>query len=367
MSPLASLLSLAPPPAQSWFANGALTVLGTGAALPGPPVDTNTLYGLIAPHAPGLGASAMHAMADRMGMQTRHISRSFAARAEAPVPGARNPDLAAAALRAALDDAGLSPGDLGYLIGHTATPAQPLPSNVAHVADAIGFAGPHIELRQACTGFANALMIAFGLLARSDARPVAIVGSETGSLFFDPATAADDRGQLVNLVQMGDGAGAIILGPADQGAHRLCSAWFGATGLGKTPGIQMRSGGSDRAGGDTVLAFDQDFSTIAADGPALFAAGVAAAAHQGLSPHVVDHIIPHQASGRIGAQLAEALAVPLERVFVNADRVGNTGSAAIWIALAALRTQGMQSDATALVLGAEATKYMHGGFHYRHG
>ena len=54
------------------------------------------------------------------------------------------------------------------------------------------------------------------------------------------------------------------------------------------------------------------------------------------------------------------------RVFVNAGRLGNTGSAAVWLALAELRSS-LETGASVLALGAEATKYMFGGFHYVHG
>jgi 3-oxoacyl-[acyl-carrier-protein] synthase-3 len=60
------------------------------------------------------------------------------------------------------------------------------------------------------------------------------------------------------------------------------------------------------------------------------------------------------------------LGIEPSRVFVNADRLGNTGSAAVWLALAELRPC-LESGASALALGAEATKYMFGGFHYVHG
>jgi 3-oxoacyl-[acyl-carrier-protein] synthase-3 len=353
---------------QNWYSHGGLAVLGVGYALPGAPISNDQLFEWVHPHVPDLKARKLKAAADQLGIKTRHISRAFAARVESPAPGARNPDLAARAVTAALTEAGLAANDLGYLIGHTTTPAQPLPSNIAFVADALGYAGPHLELRQACTGFANALMIAFGLLAPRGARPVAIVGSETGSLFFDPAEAATNRDQLVNLVQMGDGAGAIILGRAGSSSHRVSCAWFGATGLGRAPGLQMRWGGSDHPGTPhEVQTFAQDYGAIASGGPALFAAGVSAAAHQGQTPRRATWIIPHQASGRIGAQVGAGLDVPVESVFVNADRVGNTGSAAIWLALAQLRAQGLEKGQTVLALGAEATKYMHGGFLYEHG
>ena len=154
-------------------------------------------------------------------------------RLEIPRKGNRNPELAAAAVRGALSEAGLVAQDLSYLIGHTATPARLIPPNIGQVAGLLGFDGPFVEFRQACTGFANALVFAQGLL-RAGAGPVAIVGSETGSVFFDPLRAAEDAGQLVNLVQMGDGAAAIILAHDDEGAGaRLSHVFYGQIGRGR--------------------------------------------------------------------------------------------------------------------------------------
>ena len=64
--------------------------------------------------------------------------------------------------------------------------------------------------------------------------------------------------------------------------------------------------------------------------------------------------------------LGPFLGIEPTRVFVNAGRLGNTGSAAIWLALAELRSS-LEPGASVLALGAEATKYMFGGFHYVHG
>jgi 3-oxoacyl-[acyl-carrier-protein] synthase-3 len=64
--------------------------------------------------------------------------------------------------------------------------------------------------------------------------------------------------------------------------------------------------------------------------------------------------------------LSPRLQVDPDRIFVNADRLGNTGSAAIWLALAELRPA-LVPGARVLALGAEATKYMFGGFSYVHG
>jgi len=346
-----------------WLSEGAISVLGTGSALPGPPLSTERLLDQLGPW---LGASERNrasAVAAKLGIATRHSSRPWSTRLAPPSPGCSNPELAARAVRAALTEAGVSIWDVGYLIGHTATPAQPMPGNIAFVADLLGYSGPHIELRQACTGFANALMIAFGLLARPDAKPVVIVGSETGSAFLDPERLNIDPSQIINLVQMGDGAGAILLGPARRGSERLHSAWYGAMGLHRSPAIELRGDTAlASATGSGPLQFRHDFRAILATGRTLFTAGAAAAAAHGFDLAYADIVIPHQVSGRIGQQVAEHFDIPVEHVFVNADAVGNTGSAAIWIALHELRGAGVWPGHAAVVLGAEATKFMHGGF-----
>ncbi len=341
-----------------WTSQSHLSVLGTGSALPGSPVSTADLIALIGDRFDIDCAREATAVAQRMAIHSRHISRDFNARHEPARDGDSNADLAARAVRAALADARLKVEDVGFLIGHTTTPQQPLPANIALVADRLDYSGPHVELRQACTGFANALMIATGLLAAPGARPVVIVGSETGSLFFDPLRLALDRGQIVNMVQMGDGAGAIVLGPAVEHGAMIEAAWVGSMGLGRSPGIQQHHGATE---------FDHDFTEILKSGPQLFDSDIVTALALGHSPENADFIIPHQVSGRVKTQAATHLGLSPERLFVNADRVGNTGSAAIWIALAELCGTKLANGARLLALGAEASKFIYGGFAYVHG
>ena len=151
------------PSAQFWHDSRTLKVLGMGTALPGPPVSTAELLARVEKRFGVAVSSRGNRLASRLKIATRHICRDFEARHEVPRRGHSNPDLAATALRAALDEARLEVGDLAYLIGHTASPACLVPPNIALVADRVGFTGPYMELRQACTGFANALVIAQGL------------------------------------------------------------------------------------------------------------------------------------------------------------------------------------------------------------
>jgi len=357
---------LAAPP--SWSDARTLKVLGMGTALPGPPVSTVDLLDRVEERF-GVSISRQgRALAGRLKIATRHLCRDFAARHEAPRPGHSNPDLAAAALREALDQAQIHLHDLAYLIGHTTTPACLMPPNIALVADRLGFSGPYMELRQACTGFANALVIAQGLASAPSAKPIAIIGSETGSVYFDPGRAEDNAGQLVNLVQMGDGAAAIIVAPDDsQPGARLAKNFFGQIGLGHKPGFALAAGGSDSPfveGG--VLEFDHDYTAVQTTGPELFARGAAVARSLGIPVETADRVIPHQANGRMAELLSPHLRIDPNRVFVNANHLANTGSAAIWLALAELRPA-LEPGARVLALGAEATKYMFGGFLYVHG
>lgn len=356
------------PSVQFWHDSRILKVLGMGTALPGPPVSTAELLARVEKRF-GVAVSRRGSrLASRLKIATRHVCRDFEARREVPRRGHSNPDLAAASLRGALDEARLQVGDLAYLIGHTTSPACLVPPNIALVADRVGFTGPYMELRQACTGFANALVIAQGLTSIAGVKAVAIIGSETGSVYFDPQRAGEDVCQLVNLVMMGDGAAAIVVGPEDStvGA-RISSNFFGQVGLGRPPGFTLHAGGSDEPfieGG--ALEFEHDFAAVRNSGPELFYHGAAAARTLGTDVETVDHVIPHQANGRMAELLGPPLGIEPTRVFINAGRLGNTGSAAIWLALAELRTS-LETGASVLALGAESTKYMFGGFHYVHG
>lgn len=345
-----------------------LRVLGMGLALPGPAVSTDALIARVETNFDLSLRDRAEAIAAKLGVERRHLSRDLRAPVEAPRAGDGNADLAARAVRAALDDAGLRTRDLTYLIGHTTTPETLLPPGIAGVADLLCYDGPFAEFRQACTGFANALVMAGGLLAQPGAGPVAIVGSETGSVFFDPRLAAQDRAQLVNMLQMGDAAAAIILAADSDGpGDTLDCLAFGSTGLNTPPGMALRDGGSGHpASAGAVPMFAHDFGTILRTGPGLFVAAAEEARRFGVNLGDARAIIPHQANGRLGELVGDLLDLPPERFVNMARRVGNTGSAAIWAALAEQRPC-LAAGETAVALGAEATKHMFATFRFTKG
>jgi 3-oxoacyl-[acyl-carrier-protein] synthase-3 len=352
---------------QHWSDLRAASVLGTGSALPGEPITTEEILSRLDLRFGVDLRRQGRCIAERLGVATRYISRDLASRHEAPRSGDSNAELAARAVRAALEQAGLRARELSYLITHTATPGTLIPPSAARLADLLEYQGPFVEIRQACTGFANAVVFALGLLSAPGCGPVAIVGSETGSTYFDPLRAAENSGQLVNALQMGDGAGACILGHAAlSGAPQLTATFFGYAGAHLEPGFMLNAGGSDFPPvPGTPLEFHHEYSSIREQGGELFAAGLSAVRGAGVDLDAIDHFIPHQANGRMAELLSSQLGLDAKRIFVNADRVGNTGSAAIWVALHDLRARLLPGERIC-VLGAEATKYMFGGFLYVH-
>jgi 3-oxoacyl-[acyl-carrier-protein] synthase III len=344
--------------------------LGSGMALPGRPLTNDDVVEKLK----GLGFSGIREfsfIARKSGIVTRHFCRDMRGGMEVARQGDSNPDLAARAMSEALDEAGLDVGELGYIFGHTTTPRTLLPPNVSWVADLLEYQGPYAELRQACTGFANALQLASGMLRDTEHAPVGIVGSETGSVFLDPLCAHNGKDQVVNLAQMGDGAAAVIIAP-DRGTEgpRIDTLFYGSAGMGKKPGLTLSFGGSGNpffCKDATVSTFDHDFEYIKDSGLTLFVSGMKAIRNAGVNPDRIQWVIPHQANGKMVDFLSPSLDIPRRKFVTSGDVVGNTGSASVWIALHKLRRSGeLRNGDQVLVLGAEATKFLYGGFIYHH-
>lgn len=345
---------------------GRRRLLGWGSAYPGPALSSAALCARLE-EVFGLRASRRgRILAAKLGVDTRHVCRDFEQAHEAPRAGARNPELAAQAMQHAMHCAGLEPDGLSYLISHTTTPATLLPGGSAEIARYIGHTGAHMELRQACTGFANALQIAFAMTQAPDAAPVGIVGVETGSVYFDPQSLHTHPEQWVNFLQMGDGAAAVVIGPDEVGISGpfLTRAFFGQCQRAPEAGLCLKTGGSDAATVSAgTLHFDHNYDGVLKHGLALLELGREALQSQHFDVHDAAWVVPHQASGALAPWLACTWQLPVDRVCAHAATVGNLGSASIWAALDHLMSRrDTWLGNTALFLGAEATQYSYGGF-----
>ena len=354
---------------STFVADLRLKVLGSGSAMPGPAVDNDTMLAALGRHCGRRAERKARAIAHRLAIHQRHLSRDLDQAEGTLQAGQDAPALCHRALGRALEQAGDGADRLGYLVGHTTSPHTLLPPNIAWVADAMAYQGPYLELRQACTGFANALQVAGAFVNANGMDAVALVGSENGSVFFSMDEAFVTAGQLVNYMQMGDGAGALVIGPDDGSGEQLISDMFiGQIGNGVEPGIALDGGGSASPYCDQGLpVFEHRADTVRQKGHHLFERGLAAVRERGYRLDDFRYIVPHQANGRLGQLLARHLGIPEQRFHITADRYGNLGSAAIWVAFDDLRRSGkLAAGDRVLVLGAEASKFLYGGFIYTH-
>ena len=349
--------------------NARVAVLGSGSALPTQRFKTAELLDRVSAHLTHRQRRRAEKIAQRLAIHTRYFSRSFALARERPLEGDSAPCLGARALRKAAAGRICDGTAFGMLIGHTTTPHTLLPSNAAWIAQELDYRGPHMELRQACTGFATAAALACALIG-SGVDSVAIVGSEVGSVMLDLQQLDADPGQLVNLMQMGDGAGAVILGPLRSIQQpRLERFFYGSLPGHHLPAISLPHGGSGSPQVETqgITHFRHDYTAIREHGTALLEAGLDAARALGIERGSIDWWLPQQVNGRMAEVCARTLGLPPERVIVEAGSIGNVGSAATWIALDRLRRSGrLRGGDRVLVLGAEASKFMYGGFLYIH-
>lgn len=348
------------------FAKHSLCLKGIAHALPHENINNEQLLEKLKRQCGLLTARKAKAIARRMGIEGRHFTRNLNVATSAPSP--TSIELSIQALKGALIAANIEMEQLDYLLSHTCTPHTQVPPNAAWIADKQQYHGPYLELRQACTGFANGLQVASAFCAVNQ-QPVAIVGSETGSVFFDMDNQFIDTEQLVNYVQMGDGAAAVVLAPVEQAidsAGIISDIYLGHIGVGKEAGFYL-DGGSNDVGNKNMARFHHNTAAVRKQGSQLFELGLAALQSQGHHLDDFRFILPHQANGHIDKLLAEALDIEPSRVINDAKLLGNLGSAAIWVSLSKLINSGVLATGDkVMVLGAEATKYLYGGFVYQH-
>ncbi|UPW19518.1 3-oxoacyl-ACP synthase [Agarivorans sp. TSD2052] len=345
------------------FARHSLNLLAANWCVPNQAVSNQQLLAQLSDRCGWRMARKAHIFAKRLGVEQRYFSRNFAQpRSQASPNGV---SMAKQVIEQCLSEAGLEPNQLSYLLTHTCTPHTQVPPNAAWLADQLAYHGAYLELRQACTGFANCLQMASALCA-ADQQPVAIVGSETGSVYFDLAPHFVDQQQLVNFVQMGDGCGGVIVAPAKQARGLIKDIYLGQIGHQKEPGFYLDAG-ADTVGEAQMARFHHNSNAVRETGSQLFELGLKAVLERGYQLRDFRYILPHQANGHIDKLLSKALAYPQQQIINDAKHFGNLGSAAIWLSFARLlQTKPLEPGDQVLVLGAEATKYLYGGFVYQH-
>jgi 3-oxoacyl-[acyl-carrier-protein] synthase-3 len=185
------------------------------------------------------------------------------------------------------------------------------------------------DLSAACSGSVYALVTAQQFLLNGRYRNVLVVGAEVLSAFVDWT----DRS---TCVLFGDGAGACVMGKVKRGG--ILATDMGADGT-QASLLSMPGGGSKHP--PSYQSIDQKLHFLQMNGTDLFKVAVRRMADSAkrviaqakISADEVSCVIPHQANMRIVESVAKFSGIPMERVYVNLDRYGNTSAASNLIAL----------------------------------
>jgi 3-oxoacyl-[acyl-carrier-protein] synthase-3 len=240
--------------------------------------------------------------------------------------------LSAIAGKRAIAVAGLQPDDIDVILVATLTPDYWMPSTGALVKEAIGnTSAAAMDVMAACSGFVYAYSAADAYLRSGAFRHALVIGAETLSRFLD----FSDRS---TCILFGDGAGAVVLSASDEEGG-------GMAGLEMTTDpdgaymIWLPSGGSRSPVSGQTMARGEHFvrmegrETYRYATKTLASSALTAIARAGWDPAEIDLFIPHQANVRIIESVAKGLGLPMDKMFVNVDRYGNTSAASVGIAL----------------------------------
>ena len=248
---------------------------------------------------------------DRTGIRERRIAPQ----------GMVTSDMATEAAKRALEAASLRPTDVDMIIVGTITPDMPMPATAAFVQQKLGATPtcPSFDLSAACAGFIYGLSIGDKFIAAGAAKNVLVIGVEMLSRVVN----WEDR---TTCVLFGDGAGAVVLGPANgDGRGVLATQLFTDGALARS--LMIPGGGTETPPGPDVMA--QRMNTIQMKGQDVFKAAVRnlhSASQRvvdaaGYKNEEVDWVVPHQANLRIIDQVTQRAKYPQEKVLTDRKSV----------------------------------------------
>ncbi|MHB1312203.1 MAG: beta-ketoacyl-ACP synthase III [Gemmatimonadaceae bacterium] len=239
--------------------------------------------------------------------------------------------LSSDAARAAMKAAGVTASELDIIVLGTASPDRLLPATAVEVQAELGASrAAAFDISAACSGWVYGMQVAEGLMAIGSAETALVIGAETLSRIVN----WKDRNTCVIF---GDGAGATVLKRSTKGRGILSSFMRSDGSLADL--LHRPAGGSLRPVTPEVLADGTNCIMMA--GREVFKNAVRSMAEScdraldgaKLSASDIDLLIPHQANIRIIEATAKHAGMPMDKVYVNVDRYGNTSAASIPMAL----------------------------------
>ncbi|MDK2822173.1 MAG: 3-oxoacyl-[acyl-carrier-protein] synthase [Clostridia bacterium] len=259
-------------------------------------------------------------------------------------------DMGVIAGQRAIEAAGLKPDDIDLIIVATITPDMFFPSTACIIQEKIGAINASaFDLSAACTGFIYGLAVGSQFIASGMYKHVLVIGAETLSRILNPA----DRN---TLVLFGDGAGAAVLGPVEDGKGFLAFD-LGSDGSGGNL-LYLEAGGSRLPVSEETIKKGQHYLAMSGNDVFKFAVRIMGETSlktlekAGLTREDVDYLVPHQANIRIVDAAVKRLKLPAEKVYVNLDKYGNMSGASIPVALdEALKENKINKDDIIVLVG----------------
>jgi 3-oxoacyl-[acyl-carrier-protein] synthase III len=248
-------------------------------------------------------------------------------------------DLAVAAARQALERAGVAPAEVELIVLSTSLPDTVFPSTANLVQHKLGAGrAGSVDLSAACSGSVYGLSVGAQYVQTGKYRTVLAIGAEIYSRLVD---WKDRR----TCVLFGDGAGAVVLRPAEDGSGILDTDLYSD---GRYWDLLYVPGGRSRhpttretvAQGLQYLKMPRGDEVFKIAVRMLVDASLTILKKNGLGPDAIDLFVPHQANVRIIEAVAKRLRVPMDKVVVNVDRYGNTAAASVYVAFAEAWAEG---------------------------
>ena len=275
----------------------------------------------------------------RTGIRERHVVE----------PGMTTSDLAYQAAKEALKHAKLHAKDLELVIVATTSPDMLFPSTACLLQHRLGAKDAVcFDLSAACSGSVFAMITAQQYLLQGRYKNALVIGAEVLSPFIDWT----DRS---TCVLFGDGAGACVMTPVSRGGILATDMGSDGSAAGL---LYMPGGGSKYPPSHTSV--DQRLHYLRMNGGEIFKLAVRRMAESAktvmkdarLAVEDVECFIPHQANTRIIQAVAKWANLPMEKVFMNVERYGNTSAASNLIALYEAVQQGVIKRGDYVVLVA---------------
>jgi 3-oxoacyl-[acyl-carrier-protein] synthase-3 len=264
----------------------------------------------------------------RVGIRERHLVEN----------GVATSDLAVEAAKKALEERGIEPSEIEAIVVATVTPDMLFPSTACVIQHKLGMKNTWgFDLSAACSAFVYALQTGAQFVATGAHKKVLVIGADVMSSIIDYT----DRN---TCILFGDGAGAVVLEPADEDSLGIIDFIHEIDGSGGCA-LYMPGGGSLHP--STRETVDKKMHYVHQDGQAVFKYAIRKMAEicekilrrNGLKPSDIDAFIPHQANRRIITATGERLGLRPESVIINIDRFGNTTAATIPLAMETARQE----------------------------